>query len=469
MAFELFKQIFSGGRTVETDKRAPRRPQERDMTGGLVANAETLKGLYYGTAAKLQFASATAFTPVSMPVMIMGVPTPVVDKSDEATKDAVARIVDLFMDDFSIIHRVMLRNGTAWRWPRYNANTNSLIWEMIPDECITDLEIDILSGEIKAVYTHDNFKVTRGEGQIAYVERKRKITRERIDVRWVTKASGLPLEDSSSINVFGTLPIPFGHDCDEGEWRGHSVYGRILRLMRASHEIELARDEELSLFKPKLVQTVKDVGKWLDNNGYAGVDEVDVFSADMFLNMAEEKTEFLHLPSDATKQYNDALADSLKRIIIGSGVPELFWGPIATGNAASTDSQKDMAIGYISYLREEVTKAYTRLINDSLKILSFVEMARYQPVKIKWDAFDMVSAEARARIFQAVSSGIAALVNSAGGTKDDMLFFWRKFFPDFPETEIAAFSAGITAMASHKALSTQDIATLQDLGAGGAE
>jgi hypothetical protein len=48
----------------DSSRRVPRRPQQRDMSGGLTANAETLYGLYYGTIPELQFASPMAYTPL---------------------------------------------------------------------------------------------------------------------------------------------------------------------------------------------------------------------------------------------------------------------------------------------------------------------------------------------------------------------------------------------------------------------
>ena len=47
-------------------------------------------------------------------------------------------------------------------------------------------------------------------------------------------------------------------------------------------------------------------------------------------------------------------------------------------------------------------------------------------------------------------------MTSCGGTKEDVFWFWKKFYPGLPEADIAAFSAGLTEMAKHKAFSNTD-------------
>lgn len=465
----IFRDFFGKKtRTRDVSKRTPSRPFSRDATGGLVANGEMLNGLYYGTDPGTQFAAPIAFTPISVPVSLIAIPTPKPIDGDEATKEALIELISLMSDEFPIIERTKLIKGTAWRWVRYDSRTMRLVWESIPDESITDVETDPSTDEIVAIYTHDNFKITTSENQTGYVERKRKITAKKITVNWVRK-EGLAstFQDTSTSNPFGFMPIPFGHDCAEGKWRGNSVYTRIIRTLKSGHDIELRRDQILSDFNPKLIHEVSDIDEWLANNGYGTsvIDcDNDAFESKVFLNLfGKEKTTMLSLSSDATKQHTDALMYKIKMAIIGSGIPELFWGPLATGNAASTETQKDMAVLYIQSLRREDNSPYEKAFNQSLSIMGFIALRTYQAVKMGWDDLDMVSPEIQSKIFQSVSTGIANIVTSAGGTKEDLRYFWTKFYPTLPEKKQDEFNKGITEMAEHKALSNIDAMTLQEI------
>jgi hypothetical protein len=458
---------FGGKRKVETDKKHSRNITTKDSTGTVVANVALLDGVYYGTEPSLQFASPLAFTPINVPVSLVGIPTPTSD--DEKTRDRLKLLIEEKADEFPVIESTKLRHGTAWRWPRYDAQNKALVWEAILDDTIEAIEFDIISGEMVAIYTHDRFTISTGRDSTEVRERYRKITRQRIEVKWVGQRGGVKstVSDASMVNPFGHLPRPFGHDCATGEWRGHSVFGRILRVMKAYHEVRLQQVQILAEFNPKLVHSVSDVGEWMKNNGYASPEQIgaDAFGSRFFLNkFSSEKTEMVYLSSDATKPHADAQKDMIRDIVSGSGVPELFWGGLATGNAASTDTQKDLAVQYIQSLQTEDDVQYQGLFNDSLEILSFVEMTNYQPCRMGWSKIDMMSEETKARVFGTASAGIASIVQSAGGSKDDVLFFWKKFYPDLPEKTIEEFSAGIKAMAEHKAYANTDALSQTDMG-----
>lgn len=472
MDFHLtFKERLSGraSRQLDMTKKQPGRPEMVDKTGGLVADSATLEGLYYGTDVRTQFAAPLAFTPIAVPVSLMGIPTPVPAEDDQATKDAVKQIIAMFSDDMPVIHRDAQLFGTSWRWPRLDARNMQLVWENIPDATISDIELDVVSGDILAIHTHEMIKISYGENKVATVERKRKITRERIDVKWVQKGAGLNLQDSSMVNTFGFLPVPLGHDCSGSAWRGHSVYTRVIRLMKATHEIELKRDQILADFSPKLIQEVENVETWLANNGMDTLCDIDPFSDSFFLNIKDkEATKFEHLPATATQQHTEALVDNQKRLVIGSGVPELFWPLLATGNSASTDTQKNLGVAYVNSLRTEASKTYEALFNMSLTILGYINLRQYQPVTVKWNEFDMVAPEIRAQLFASVATGIGQIVQFASAGKEDILYFWKSFFPTFPQEDLEQFAAGMMDMAQHKAVTVTDPASLLDLGAGDA-
>jgi hypothetical protein len=456
--------FFRNHKEADASKKQPRRPAKRDATGGLVANSDVLNGLYYGSDPGLQFASPLAFTPISVPVSLVSIPTPITQ--DEKTKEALAKLIADHSDDFPIITRTKCLLGTAWRWVRYDSKQNRVVWESIPDDSITDMVLDPVSFDILEIHTHDQFKVTKGDGQYEFIERKRVITPKYVSVKWIQKGTNRTdtVKDVSMSNRFGFMPIPFAHDCGENEWRGHSTLARILRTLKASHDIEKNRCEILAMFKPKLIPVTKDIGAWLENNGYDTIlnASADVFESQLYLMKEGEALNIQYLPSDATRPHTEAIDKLDRKSIIGSGIPELFWGGLATGNHASTDTQRDMAVQYINSLREEDNTPYERLFNQSLQIMGYVEMTQYSPVTMGWSRFDMASAETKARIFQMVASGVAQMMTSASGTLEDIYTFWKKFYPELPEQEYAQFLPGLNETAAFKAKANSDMLTLLD-------
>ena len=67
---------------------------------------------------------------------------------------------------------------------------------MIPDDSVTMIETDIISGEITGIYTDDQFTVANGPTTTQVVRRKRHITAQRIDVKWTGTTSGVQLQDT---------------------------------------------------------------------------------------------------------------------------------------------------------------------------------------------------------------------------------------------------------------------------------
>ena len=461
-----FFDFFSGKKRVkELEKKQPTRPNPRDATGGLVANRELLEGFYRGSIVDMQGASPLAATPVNVPVSLVSIPTPVPVDGDERTKEVVAEIIKEKSEEFPMLERTKLVVGSAWRWVRYDAKAMTYVWESIPDDSITDILLEPVSFAIKAIYTHDQFKVSAKMNQIVYVERIREITKDYINVKWVKKADGITEDDYSMRNPFGHMPIAFGHDCGENEHRGHSIFGRNLRLYKIISDIEMQRAEILGKFNPKLmIGGVDDIEAWCKNNGFSDVRHIErtVFDSKFYVGKAGETLDMKYMPADATKPHTDALADLTKKVIMGGDMPEIFYGTLATGNEASVAAHKDIAIQFIRGLRKENDNPYERLFNNTLDVLAFVNMEKYSRVENRWGQFDLLSTEARAAVLLSVSSSIEKIMGSAGGTPDMMVYFWKGFFPDMPDSEIDKYVAGVKATAKLSAMAKADLLSQRD-------
>ncbi|MDR1952372.1 MAG: hypothetical protein LBQ37_02510 [Elusimicrobiota bacterium] len=443
-----------------------RRPANKSSTGGLIANAALLKGIYTGSAIDFQLSSATAYTPVKLPSILAGIPS--AKTQDETTKNLLKKINLLMFDECPIIAHSMLLYGTAWRWARWSDKLKKVIWENISDESIVDIVVDLDTEEISEIFADENIAYSAGENEPRFARRKRHITKTMVTTTW----TGAINKREEYQNSFGFLPIPFAHEALGSDWRGNSVYSRIIRPLKVNHDILYTRDEILSKFRPKLIQTLNEqkdaVNKWLINNGFENPADIDPFAQDFFVNVGMEKTEMMFLASDATRQHTEAIDNNSKRIVVGSGVPEIFWGTLATGGNYNTAySQIHLGVEFIKSIQREMTKAFTQLINQTLQILAFTYFEKAQPVEIKWGALDFTSPTEKAQILSLFSGAMNSLIQSAGITKEQIKYFYDLLFPDAPELTAELMREGfLETLTEHTSHLGQNLLEVGDLGEG---
>ena len=416
-------------------------PDKRKMDGGLAANAPLLKGIYTGAATNFALSAYLSGGMIDVPKNMTGIPGVIPDRGqdDRLIKELNALIVD----EYPVLVATMLVQGTSWRWARWSDKLHRLTWEAIPDSSITSIIIDLDTGEIAEIWTNEQIEYNKGEIATAYTTRKRHITRTMITEDWRGEAN----KTVRYKNPFGFMPIPFGHNCYEGDWRGNSVYGRVLRWIKASHDIAYKRDEILSEFDPKIVQTVTDVGSWKTNNTPKGTDPkeftIDPFSHKMFVNQKDEKTEFLFLPGDATSQHTAALQDNERKIIKGSGIPELFFGALATGNYASTETDRLLALDYVRGIRRELTKGTQEIVNQSLCILAFMRFTQPPQVSIQWGNISLLSEAQKAQVMGAYAQAIVPLLGNGAISPEGAFYLTKELYPEFPAEDKDHFMAGL--------------------------
>lgn len=459
--------LFGGAKKVnDMSRKQAVRPQPVDKTGGYPANAETLVGLRDGTITGLQHASPLARPPIMIPTSLVGVPTPIAD--DDTTQERVNALVAENMDTCQTITKTKCTLGTSWVWPRYDAQSMKLVWELIPDETIESIGINPSTGEVLAIWTHEQITVAVGNGQVEYSERKRYITKDRVDVKWIRKGTGEGFDERSYRNTFQSMPIPFPHGADAGEPRGRSVYGANLRTYKAFHDVMQNACEILAELQPKLNVQTDNIGDWLANNGFGNGSEAitlandTMYNSRLYLSKTGESSQMVFLASDALKGHMDMLVFQRSQIIIGSDSPEIFWPSLAVGNMASTDIQKNTGVSYIKGLQDEDNSSYDILFNKSMEILSFVENRRYGQVKTKWGKFSLMSQADQSTVFTNLANGLSALMNCAGITLEDAHYFITGIYPDIPEKDAEEFIKGLDATIKHKQKQTADIYSMAD-------
>jgi hypothetical protein len=306
-----------------------------------------------------------------------------------------------------------------------------LVWEAIPDDAITQIVVDPDSGEILELYVDEYIYFNKRYQALEYGRRERHITRERVSERWrgsINRQVVYP-------NPFGFLPVPFGRDCWEGEWRGASVFARALRLIRATHDISYKRDEILATFTPKLVQTIAggqaQVAQWRRHNALTDDKPFDPYGMDFVINQDGDRTEFLN-PGDMTSGHNAAIRDNERRIIIASGLPQLFFGELSTGTQAGGETQSKVAVDNVKDEQAGLLKPTLELVNQSLTILAHLRFTSVPRVRVAFGALDLMSAEQKARVLGMYASALSALMGSGTLTPDGALYFTKLLFSDFP-------------------------------------
>jgi hypothetical protein len=448
----FFSWFFNRERGHEsTTKGSPRRPGPTDKTENKVANEEMLHGLYHGDYKGLQFASPLTYPPIAIPVNMMGLPTPT--SEDERTQEVLDEITAQMAERIPMLNRSKLLLGTAWRWPHFDADSGELVWDEIGDSIVSDVLIDLRTGKPSAILTDEQIVISIAENQVAYVQRKRRFEAGQVIVQWLGQKPA-SVQDYTAANRAGVLPICFAHDTDEGEIRGHSSLARVIRQLKDYHDIDFRVSETLAKFRPKQLQKVKSLMEWLKNNfGHSDPEALatlDIADNDLVLNVDGEETSYEFMPEGATSGHEKALARKFLMIVEGSGIPELAWGPLATGNHASTDEDKQLLISYVDDLRRESNRPYYDLYAASLRLLSIVRGENYKPFKMGWNKLESISADTKSQIFTRFAQAMTAMAGSAAMTVEQMHKLWVLNYPETEPGTFDEFVAGITKMGMHK-------------------
>jgi len=408
----------------------------------------------------MKLAGALAFNPIAVPVWFMGLPVP--ESENENTQLLLDEIMEQFSSQMEQMHIECHRDGTLWVWPFFSATDGKLHWEIIPDGSVTDIIRSIETGNVIKIVTNEQLTVTVDDNTTVVVNRKRVFTREKITETWTGDKIAANLKDGSKRNMSGELPIPFANNSDATETRGHSDYERIVYDLKDYNDIDLMQSTTLAKFNTKLVQGIKDPATWLKNNGYSTIAEVDVAGSDMFLNVPDEKTELL-FPTNAHEAYESALKRKFRKIVEGSGIPEICWGVKVEGNLASAEEQMGLLVQFVKDKRNQKIKSYTRLFNASIKLLGTATMqGQASDVKITWGALDELSAKTKAEVFKLFADGAAALINGAACTKNQLYKLWNSLYPSITEETEEEFEIALSGMAKHKQFKDADYDMARD-------
>jgi hypothetical protein len=167
-----------------------------------------------------------------------------------------------------------------------------------------------------------------------------------------------------------------------------------LRSIKSTHDITYQRDEILATFKPKLIQTLHGgdarVAQWRRHNNLTDGKAFDPYGMDFVINQEGDSTTFLS-PGDMTSGHNAAIKDNERRIIITSGLPQLFFGELTTGTQAGGETQAKVAVDNVKDEQRGLLKPTLELVNQSLGILAYMNFTRAPRVSVGFGALDLRS------------------------------------------------------------------------------
>jgi hypothetical protein len=171
----------------------------------------------------------------------------------------------------------------------------------------------------------------------------------------------------------------------------------------------------------------------------------------------EEKTDFAFPSTTAFEPREAALRRKFRKIVEGSGIPEIIWGVKTEGNHASSEEQRDTFVKYVEAKREQLTGPYTDLFNISIRLMSLAgEIANIPEIEIKWNELSAISEETKAKIFESFAKGVNSLVSSAGFTKEQLFKLWVDMYPSATENDVEEFIIGLSKMAAHNQYKNSD-------------
>lgn len=436
-----------GNENMTRHRRTPR--GKVDWTEQVSVDRDLTYGLYHNEAPGLKLAGSLAFAPIAVPVWFMGIP--IAESDDDRTQELLTELCEQFSTLMQKMHTESHRDGTIWIWPYFSAERRRVMWEVVPDTSASIVARDLVTGLVSKVVFNEDLMVSDESGQTVSVNRKRTFTRDTVKTEWSgSNMAGLNLVNEIMPNISRSLPIPFANNADAGEIRGHSDYERIIYDLKNYHEIELMQSTILAKFNPKLVATTNEPSTWLKNNGYRTINDVDVASSDLFLNMQDEKVEIV-FPSTAYEAYEKALKRIFRKIVEGSVVPEICWGVKVEGNLASAEEQMGMLLLFVEDKRAQKVEPYKELFIASLRLMGIARMQRVDPdIRVVWGNLDKLSARTKADVFKAFAEGAASLVGRGAATKQQLYELWNSLYPAATIETYEEFVMGLAEMAKHK-------------------
>jgi len=426
--------------------RISQRPNPVDLTEQWVVNDALAIGVYDGTYPGLKLASALAFPVVSVPVSFMGMPTPVSKSKNEAAQKALTKILleaETFLQKVFILRRVV---GTAWGYPNWDAKRGRIYHELIPNSSVTDIIRDLTTGETIQIIVNEQLTVMSGENRQRVVNRKRFFTPQTVRTEYTGDVPP-ELKNQTVRNTAGVMPVAFANDVIDNSKRGKSVYTRLISHLKNYHDVMLKWSTVLAQFNVKWVQEIEaNLTDWLGQNpGLQSGANIDTNGVDFIVNkMDKEKTSFIFPGEAVTTAHKELLALIGDMVVIGSGVPEMAFGKVATGNHASTEEQMTTLANTVMDDQNQIDEPLHEYIAACLRLEAGATMQGLDPeFDLPWNDLDVVSQETASKIQANLAEAYERLTNKASVPLETRHAFSLRVWPKMTEPDFEKWKASL--------------------------
>ncbi len=426
--------------------RVPNQPKDVDFTDTIVANTELLWQLYENEAAGFKLGGFLNSGGIDIPINFCGIPSAVIENEDRQKE--ITEVLKPFGQTFQDIMRNTHICGTQWIYPRYDARNDKIVIDSYSDDSVT-IYRDPVYGDIEKLVVSTQENYLNSTGNSVCVTKKVEFTRSKITTTFENAQHVVGLKNRVNRNVIGILPINFTNRAKKGSFRGVSDYVRVMPYTKGYHKIMLSMLNQMTDFKAKLVQSIGEASAdaWCKNQGFndlkSWIAGADPKNAKFILNKGDQKTEYV-FPKGVSDDYLKTLEQLYYNMIIGWGIPELFWGLKQPGNHATAEEAMTTLINTVNTKRNQNEAKYLILIE---KILWLDSKSKFQntadEIRITWGQLDSVSDVSRSEIFKNFCEGISKAFTAGIMTVEQAYKFWQKNYPDSVAMDYKEFETNL--------------------------
>jgi len=405
----LFGSSSKSGTIREVMLTTSATPEYR-LDTGKVNDVRFTRGLYNNTLNK--YALAGQLTKPIINGNVHFIAEPVI----ESENDDVLLLLSTIYKNYEDVHRMAERDADCFIWVQWNNNKKEIELVILPPEKVVKTFINPDTKEVLGYLLSEMVQyndITTGELRTVTITVK-------ITADQVIKTSTDGRYNETYDNPFGFIPIvQFSNGREDSfEMRGHSELENIETLLKFYHDTMFeAGNSQRRDGHPKMSQTVKDAEKWVTNNFGAGAwagmqsgaTKLRLDDRDIFINEANEKTEYLNRGS-ATGDAMPLSSNIFTNIVEGSETPEVMFGANLGTSLASVKEQRPVWIRKIKTKQRGYGESWKLVFEMVILVNNYVTF-RQLPVDftLHWPEPDFKDEKEGVEILKTVADTIQVL------------------------------------------------------------
>lgn len=414
----LWSSLFSSSSSTDNSLQKSRGSNAyENLTFPDTVNYDLAMDLYYNRKSGYKLGAFFCHAIISLPLTFMGVPHFDVEDWEKVNNQEFWEKRFRYYNEKMImikkeIQKLCHITGTVGVFPFFNTKSGNAELLIIKSKYISHIFIDPSTQEMTGLTTTINYSYQKEKNKIYYYKEITNYTKQRITI---TRTGHIPnglRQQEIKRNPTGILPIMFTNDKEAREFEGHSEFERILSLIKCYSQINHRAHEEVLNIRAKLIQKVSNADKWMENNGFKNITEVNIDDKDVILNSEFEESR-IEVPQKLIENHIQLLKIDYWAKVETTGIPEIWWGLKTEGNHASAAEQAMVGLAYVREKQVQATDPWEIV----LEAMIFLEALAYnqtfpENTKIVWNELSMLTEIERAQIFDSWCSGIQKLIDS---------------------------------------------------------